>query len=210
MRHHRQISQIRRPGAADADALMSGGPLGELVGLAGADLGGIIAGLARSDTTVAAAESLTGGLLTAVLTEVPGASAVIRGGVVVYATDLKHSLAGVDSVLLAARGPVDPDVALELARGARVACGAKVGLGLTGVAGPDPQNGVEVGTWYVAISGDTTSKVVSHLTDQRPWDAPPAELRPPSRGDVRNAAVRAAVRLLAELVESAESAGSER
>ncbi len=205
MRDHRQTNPIRPLGAADADALMSGGALAELVGLAGADLPGIIAGLARSKITVAAAESLTGGLLTAVLTEVPGASAVVRGGVVVYATDLKHSLAGVDAGLLAARGPVDPDVALELARGVRLACGAKVGLGLTGVAGPDSQNGVAVGTWYVAVTGNTQSKVVSHRPDQRSWDGAPAPSGPPSRGEVRNAAVRAAVRLLAELVESVGS-----
>ncbi|WP_155372171.1 CinA family protein [Catellatospora vulcania] len=103
--------------------------------------------------TVAAAESLTGGLLTATLVTVPGVSRVLRGGLVVYATDLKHSLAGVDAALLAERGPVDPDVALALARGARERCGADWGLSTTGVAGPGPQDGKPAGTVYVALAG---------------------------------------------------------
>jgi nicotinamide-nucleotide amidase len=103
--------------------------------------------------TLAVAESLTGGLLAASLVEVPGASRVFRGGLVVYATDLKASLAGVPADLLAQRGPVDPDVAVALAGGARERCRATWGLGTTGVAGPDPQNGVPVGTVYVGCAG---------------------------------------------------------
>ena len=78
---------------------------------------------------------------------------MVRGGLVVYATELKHQLAGVDAELLAERGPVDPEVAAALADGARRRCGADVGVGLTGVAGPDPQNGIAVGTWFCAVSG---------------------------------------------------------
>jgi nicotinamide-nucleotide amidase len=84
--------------------------------------------------------------------EVPGASRVFRGGLVVYATDLKASLAGVPADLLAAAGPVHPDIAVALADGARTRCGADWGLGTTGVAGPDPQDGIPVGTVYVAVS----------------------------------------------------------
>jgi nicotinamide-nucleotide amidase len=72
---------------------------------------------------------------------------------VVYATDLKHSLAGVPEKLLDDRGPVDPDVALDLAAGARERCGADWGLATTGVAGPEPQDGVPVGLVYVAVAG---------------------------------------------------------
>jgi nicotinamide-nucleotide amidase len=109
--------------------------------------------LADLGATVAVAESLTGGLLTAALTEPAGASAFVRGGLVVYATDLKAVLAGVDADLLASRGAVDPAVAAALARGARDRLGAPFGVGVTGVAGPDPQDGQPVGTVFGAIAG---------------------------------------------------------
>jgi nicotinamide-nucleotide amidase len=115
--------------------------------------------LARRGETVAAAESLTGGLLCATLVDVPRVSQVLRGGLVVYATDLKSSLAGVPDDLLDQRGPVDPDVALALARGARERCRADWGLATTGVAGPDPMDGVEVGTVYVAVASATDARV---------------------------------------------------
>jgi nicotinamide-nucleotide amidase len=103
--------------------------------------------------TFATAESLTGGLVAATVVEIPGVSSVFRGGLVVYATDLKHALAGVPEELLAERGPVDPDVALALAAGARRRCAADWGLATTGVAGPDPQDGKAVGTVFVAVDG---------------------------------------------------------
>ena len=83
--------------------------------------------LAGRGETLATAESLTGGLLAATIVSVPGASAVYRGGLVTYATDLKASLAGVPADLLAERCAVDPDVAVALAVGARKACGAHWG-----------------------------------------------------------------------------------
>lgn len=103
--------------------------------------------------TLAVAESLTGGQLCAAMVDVPGASAVFRGGLVVYATDLKTALAGVPAQLLAACGAVDPQVAAALATGARQRCRADWGLGTTGVAGPDPQDGKPVGTVFVACHG---------------------------------------------------------
>lgn len=112
--------------------------------------------------TVGVAESLTGGLLSAALTETPGASVTVRGGLVVYATALKARLAGVDKALLAARGAVDPDVALALARGARRRLGATYGVGVTGVAGPDAQDGKPVGTAFAAVAGPD-AEVVRHL-----------------------------------------------
>ena len=71
----------------------------------------------------------------------------------VYATDLKAGLLGVDAALLAERGPVSPDVAAALAAGVRDRLGATYGLGITGVAGPDPQDGRPPGTVYVALAG---------------------------------------------------------
>ncbi|MFE9031289.1 CinA family protein [Streptomyces iakyrus] len=103
--------------------------------------------------TLAVAESLTGGLVAADLTSVPGASKVFRGSVTAYATDLKHRLLGVDATLLAARGAVDPQVAAEMAAGVRKALGADWGIATTGVAGPEPQDGQAVGTVFVAVDG---------------------------------------------------------
>ncbi|GGS38721.1 CinA family protein [Actinokineospora fastidiosa] len=139
--------------------------------------------LAERGETVAAAESLTAGLLTAVLTTVPGSSAVVRGGLVVYGTDLKASLAGVDPRLLAERGPVDSEVAAALAAGARARCGATIGLGLTGVAGPGPQDGVPAGTVFVALESPRGG-LVSLLRATG------------TRDEVRAAAVRAALGLI--------------
>lgn len=118
-----------------------------------ATLVGIHASLAARGATVAVAESLTAGLLTAALTETPGASRTVRGGLVVYATDLKIQLAGVPDSLLVAHGPVSAEVAVALADGARQRLDASYGLGLTGVAGPDPQGGQPVGTVYAALVG---------------------------------------------------------
>lgn len=102
--------------------------------------------------TLATAESLTGGALASALVDVPGASAVMRGGIVAYATDVKASVLGVDRDLLASRGAVDPDVAAQMAARVRVLLGADIGLATTGVAGPDPQDGRPVGTVFIAIA----------------------------------------------------------
>lgn len=129
--------------------------------------------LADRGLTVAAAESLTGGELCAELTRVGGASAVVLGGVVVYATELKHTLTGVDAALLAAEGPVHPEVARQLASGVRDALAvdgrpASIGLSTTGVAGPDPQGGRAVGTVFVGIStAEGTRAVELALTGTR-------------------------------------------
>jgi nicotinamide-nucleotide amidase len=131
------------------------GPAGPLAGAAadGSGPAALIARLVERGETLAVAESLTGGLLAATIVNVAGASAVFRGGLVVYATDLKASLAGVDEDLLRERGPVDPDVAGALAEGARRRCAADWGLATTGVAGPTSQDGHPVGTVYVAVAG---------------------------------------------------------
>lgn len=112
----------------------------------------VVAQMRRAGLTLACAESLTGGALVSAFVEVPGASAVVRGGVVAYATDLKTELLGVDPGLLAARGPVDPVVAREMADGVRLRLGADVGLATTGVAGPGTQHGHPVGTIFVAVA----------------------------------------------------------
>lgn len=113
----------------------------------------VVAVLRERALTVATAESLTGGLVGAALTDVPGASAVYRGGLIVYATELKAVLAGVSDRTLAADGPVAATTAAELACGAASVCGADWGLATTGVAGLEPQDGHPVGQVFVAVAG---------------------------------------------------------
>ena len=122
--------------------------------------------LAARGWTVGVAESLTGGLVVASLIDVPGASAWVRGGVVAYATDLKHRILGVDAGLLAAHGPVHPDVARQMAEGVRAVTGpadgsADVGIATTGIAGPTSPDGQPVGTVHIGIATPERTQVVS-------------------------------------------------
>jgi nicotinamide-nucleotide amidase len=137
------------PPAAPADPLTAAVPAADLVRR-----------LRAAGATVATAESLTAGLLSATIAGVPGASAVLRGGLIVYATELKHTLAGVREHTLATDGPVAASTAEQLAVGARTTCGADWGIGLTGVAGPDPQDGQAVGTVYLGIAGPEGTEVL--------------------------------------------------
>ncbi|MBM7081665.1 CinA family protein [Micromonospora sp. WMMD734] len=120
---------------------------------AGSPAAGVVHSLHERQQTLATVESLTGGLLAAAIVEIAGVSAVYRGGLVTYATELKARLADVPEDLLAQRGPVDPDVAIALAEGGRRRCAADWGLATTGVAGPEPQDGRPVGLVYVAVAG---------------------------------------------------------
>lgn len=108
--------------------------------------------LLATGTTIGAAESLTGGALVAALVAHAGASAAVRGGVVAYATDLKADLLGVPQRLLDTDGPVAAATAAALAQGARLRCGADLGVATTGVAGPEPQGGRPVGEVHVAVA----------------------------------------------------------
>ena len=122
----------------------------------------LVDALRSREMTLAVAESLTGGLVMATITSKAGSSAVLRGGVVVYATDTKASQLGVDRDLLERQGPVDAQVAEEMARGVRARWGADLGLATTGVAGPEPQGGHPVGEVYVAVA-DAAGVVVERL-----------------------------------------------
>jgi len=108
--------------------------------------------LTAAGQTVAAAESLTGGLVAAALTDVPGSSQAFRGGVVAYATELKTQVLGVDKRMLDAHGPVYAPVAVAMAEGVRTRLGATIGVATTGVAGPDPADGFPAGTVHIAVS----------------------------------------------------------
>jgi len=109
--------------------------------------------LAELGQTVATAESLTGGLVAARLTDVPGASRCFVGGVVAYATRVKESALGVSSDVLVQHGAVSQECADAMAVGVRDRLDATWGMATTGVAGPDPQEGHPVGTVWIAVSG---------------------------------------------------------
>lgn len=119
----------------------------------------VVALLVERGQTVATAESLTGGLVCAALTSVPGSSACVRGGIVSYAIEIKADVLGVEAELLQRQGAVDPAVAVQMAIGARRVLGADYAVATTGAAGPDPDPGglvagpVAPGNGYVAVAG---------------------------------------------------------
>jgi nicotinamide-nucleotide amidase len=145
--------------------------------------------LRRRKLTVAAAESCTGGLLAAVLTAHGGSSDYFKGGAVVYSNEAKTILADVAPDLIHGHGAVSSVVAGALARGAREQLGAKIGLGITGIAGPGGATpGKTVGLTYVAVDSDEHSVVKKY---QWPYD----------REGNRLASVGAALDLLEKAIE---------
>ena len=114
--------------------------------------GRIISEATLRGMSVATAESLTAGWIAAALADVPGASAVLRGGVVSYHNQVKQKVLGVEASLLQARGSVDPEVARQMAEGARRVCTSDVAVSSTGVAGPDAHDGKPVGTVFIGYA----------------------------------------------------------
>lgn len=163
--------------------------------------------LIRHGRTLAVAESLTGGLLAGALCSVPGISAVFRGGVVAYQTPLKHVLLGVDSELLDSNGAVNPEVARQMAEGARqrlaVMTPADIGLATTGVAGPDPQDGHPVGTVFVGIASEEGSHALRLNLGEVIVPGDPVA----TRQQIREATVAAALQVLDEHLARCEPAG---
>lgn len=133
----------------------------------------LIAELTTRRLSIAVAESLTGGLLVAELVRVPGASAVVRGGVVAYDAALKRSLLHVDSSVLNVYGPVHAEVAKQMAGGVRTLLAvndvrADIGVSTTGVAGPGADGGHPAGTVFIGLSKGTGSWAVPlHLDGSR-------------------------------------------
>ncbi|MEV2248597.1 CinA family protein [Streptomyces sp. NPDC049970] len=149
--------------------------------------------------TLGVAESLTGGLVAAELTSVPGASQSFRGSVTAYATSLKRDVLGVDGALLAERGAVDPDVAEAMAAGARRVLGADWGISTTGVAGPEPQDGKAVGVVFLAVSGPFGARRTAELRLNG------------GRAEIREESVRSLLELLSgELGENAGAQDTEQ
>ncbi|RYP81403.1 CinA family protein [Nocardioides guangzhouensis] len=160
--------------------------VGDLVPLAAT----LLDHLRGSGHTIATAESLTGGLVGATLTAVPGSSDAYLGGVVSYATALKTRVLGVPEDVVAEHGVVSEECATAMAAGARSLTGADLGLATTGVAGPGPQDGVPAGTVWVAVSavGWTATEVLSLSGD---------------RDEVRQGACEAVLRLALNFQPSA-------
>lgn len=154
--------------------------------------------------TLAVAESLTGGLVAAQITSVPGASKAFRGSVTAYATGLKAELLGVDDGLLAAEGAVNPQVAAQMAAGVRGALGADWGVATTGVAGPDPQDGQPVGTVFVAVSGPLEGR-----SGSAPGGKVEALRLNGDREEIRRESVRSVLALLLKEL-AGEQTGNER
>jgi PncC family amidohydrolase len=124
--------------------------------------------LKQKGLTMAAMESCTGGLLASVVTDVPGSSAYFRGSLVTYATEVK-SIAGVDADLIKEHGVVSKEVSEAMAEAVRDGLDADVGIGITGVAGPGPQDGIPAGTVYVGVA----MKGITQSTEMRfPPDRP--------------------------------------
>jgi nicotinamide-nucleotide amidase len=157
---------------------------------------GVVELLKARRLTVATAESLTGGLLCGALTDVPGASAVVRGAVVAYATDVKETVLGVSADVLARPGgAVQGEVASQMAAGVCRVLGSSVGVATTGVAGPEPQDGQPVGTVFVALAVDGSVQVSQLALDG-------------SRSQIRAATVAHALALLVDRLPGVEDRGA--
>ena len=146
-----------RPKNAPADATVGEElPLAERVIGAARDAG----------LTVGTAESCTGGLIAATLTDVPGASEALRGGIVSYANEVKRDSLGVSEQVLAEYGAVSEQTARAMARGAREALGVDAAVSVTGIAGPGGAvPGKPVGTVWVGVSGPDGERAALHRFD---------------------------------------------
>jgi len=161
----------------------------------------ILRRLAARGLTLAVAESLTGGLLTAELIDPAGASLVVNGGVVAYDTALKASVLDVDAGLLAEHGPVHPEVARQLAINVRQVLAvdgrpADIGIATTGVAGPEPQGEASVGTVFLGLAD-------AHGAHSRRLQLEG------SRAEIRRATVDAAIAWLGEWTDRSVSTATE-
>lgn len=150
--------------------------------------------LSERDLTLATSESLTGGLLGATVTGVPGASRYYVGGVVVYATEQKARIGGVDPAVLRKHGVISEQTAVEMVMGVQKLTGADYALAASGVAGPAPQEGHQPGEVWIAVIGPRVGTM-------QPW---PTALRFQFEGEreaVREQTVQAALRMLLDLLD---------
>ena len=143
----------------------------DIYGEGDADLAALVLEICRArELTLAVGESCTGGMVGERITRIPGASAVFLGGVIAYENDIKTSLLNVAPALLSEHGAVSESVAMAMATGARTRTGAHIGIGVTGIAGPDggtPEK--PVGTVWIAvdISGRVQSAQLASWGDRQ-------------------------------------------
>ena len=127
--------------------------------------GAVGAMLKERGLTLATMESCTGGLLASTITDVAGSSAYFKGGFVSYTAEMKVAL-GVDAELVARHGVVSAEVAQDMARACRQRLGADIGIGITGVAGPDPLEGKPPGTIHIGLDDGAAPQVISYTFAQ--------------------------------------------
>ena len=153
-------------------------------------LADLVAAAVAANITVATAESLTGGMVAATIVQVPGSSAMLQGGVIAYQNELKERLLAVPADLLRNKGAVDPEVACAMALGVCTAAGARVGISTTGVAGPEPHQGKEVGHVYIGVALDGEAQSYEYHF-------------PGDREMIKTAATQEAISLLEQVVKAA-------
>ena len=153
----------------------------------------LVSTLSERGETVAFCESLTAGLAAATVACIPGASAVLRGGLVTYATEVKAHFLNTTVEELEEQGVVSAATAAQMAEAAVVETRAAGGVGRTGVAGPDRQEGKPAGTVYVGLCGRGGGGVAKHGVLY--------ELPAEGRNAIRFAAVEAALSLLLSTLE---------
>ena len=164
-------------------ALLRGAPADPTTGVA--QVGAVAQSGARAARTIAVAESCTGGLLAARLTDPPGASSYMLGGVVAYANEAKIAQAGVDPKLIQRHGAVSTEVAEALAEGARARLGADIGVGITGIAGPSGGSEEKpVGFVCFSVAGPGAERLTRSVT------------LPGGRPDIRDRATTVAMHLI--------------
>ncbi len=142
----------------------------------------VIAKARAANRTIATGESVTAGWVASALSSVPGASAVLRGGVIAYHSDVKKEVLGVTEDALS-HGLVSREVAIEMAQGAIHLMKANFGVGTTGAAGPDPHDGADVGSVWIAICGGAEERSAHFQLSG-------------NREEIRRGAVAEALRLL--------------
>lgn len=157
----------------------------------------LLSALRSRGHTIAFCESLTAGLAAATLADTPGASAVLRGGLITYATDLKVSLAKVPLEVVDRWGVVSKECAMAMATGSREVCGTDWALSLTGVAGPDPQEGKPVGEVWIGIAGPGIETSAALAFDPQRQQ----ELVALGRGALRHGAVWRSFDMLLDILE---------
>lgn len=148
--------------------------------------------LLADNMSIASAESCTGGLICSMLTDVPGSSSYVAGGVISYSNKIKHDVLGVPQDILDTSGAVSEETALAMSNGVRKLMKTDIGVSSTGVAGPSPSEGKSVGLIYLSVSTANRNVVRRYMFSG-------------SRTDIKHQAAQMAIRLVIETVGRREN-----